>query len=951
MGRTTSFPNFIWHYTCVPGEIGIRGSKDSRAGLRKYLRPTNERKQMSTKTMKQRIALVAVSALTAGLFSVVSAPVANANSLVLVGPAASRVSVATAISILGSNLNGVPFNDDAGETIKIQPGTLVQPTSGGLSENAKLTTGGGGQSTVGGSWPLVTSHLVAVTPGAAGSYSMGLYADLDGDGVVDSTEPRGTISWVTGSTPTQLIASQSTVSANVGSKVKMTYTFLDALNRKTLLVSGAGTASTDATTEDLESIAGALLVNVNASATAESILTADGGPSGVTTATAHTVNDIGTAVAGGAVNIETNTMPAGFVAAGQVTYAFGELGTLDVDAATGAQQLNASYDALTGSYIVNITTAAATGTITVQSAAVSTNATGDATVIATATDLTINLATIQNTDALLDDISLGISATQTYTDSVTVASTYDQTAAANTTAVSALKVDVRQPTVNFTVSKSGSTATFGVFVYRNATLADSGAGDLNVTPTAQTVNVTPTADLTQGFQRVTLVDGTATVSVTNLTPAAGEQYAIAIVQSAVTPSAASDNVAAVINVTYESATTSTTTSSISPASAVRKFGESTTMTVKVRDQFDNGIVGRIISYTVSGRNPVTTAVEATTNADGNAIITLNDTAVSTSTALTDTVSVDLNPRVAPSATTETLIITYNSVGSVVANVNLVDNVAGNSTIEYDSAPFNGTSAVTLTATVLDANGLGLPGVAVTVALPVGVSLIPTQSASGSTDASGQYTVGVYSNTIGTKSFTASAGGKTSSANTQKWIQGTADATAKQARFIKVSSDAATAKAEGIVQFVATATDLYGNPVAGVEVRLTENGVGRFLVQTGSNSTITAFTDSTGVVTADLTSTNAESGNNTITAAFTGNYSNAGTSADITGDGDYLSLAGYVGTSVVSGAAAGIEKATQPVTFGGGTAAVSNADVLKSIVALIASINKQIQALQKLILRR
>jgi hypothetical protein len=35
----------------------------------------------------------------------------------------------------------------------------------------------------------------------------------------------------------------------------------------------------------------------------------------------------------------------------------------------------------------------------------------------------------------------------------------------------------------------------------------------------------------------------------------------------------------------------------------------------------------------------------------------------------------------------------------------------------------------------------------------------------------------------------------------------------------------------------------------------------------------------------------------------------------------------------------------------GSGAVSNADVLKSIVALIASINKQIQALQKLILRR
>ena len=42
---------------------------------------------------------------------------------------------------------------------------------------------------------------------------------------------------------------------------------------------------------------------------------------------------------------------------------------------------------------------------------------------------------------------------------------------------------------------------------------------------------------------------------------------------------------------------------------------------------------------------------------------------------------------------------------------------------------------------------------------------------------------------------------------------------------------------------------------------------------------------------------------------------------------------------------GVNKVTDAV------AGVSNADVLKSIVALIASINKQIQALQKLILKR
>jgi hypothetical protein len=53
---------------------GIRGSKDLRAEIGKFPDSTNERKKMSTKTIKQRIALVAASALTAGFLSVVSPP-------------------------------------------------------------------------------------------------------------------------------------------------------------------------------------------------------------------------------------------------------------------------------------------------------------------------------------------------------------------------------------------------------------------------------------------------------------------------------------------------------------------------------------------------------------------------------------------------------------------------------------------------------------------------------------------------------------------------------------------------------------------------------------------------------------------------------------------------------------------------------------------------------------
>ena len=51
------------------------------------------------------------------------------------------------------------------------------------------------------------------------------------------------------------------------------------------------------------------------------------------------------------------------------------------------------------------------------------------------------------------------------------------------------------------------------------------------------------------------------------------------------------------------------------------------------------------------------------------------------------------------------------------------------------------------------------------------------------------------------------------------------------------------------------------------------------------------------------------------------------------------------------AAYGVTDQTTPYSIKSSTTSVSNADVLKSIVALIASINKQIQALQKLILAR
>jgi len=896
---------------------------------------------MSTKTLRKRIALVAVSALGAGMLTLVNLPAASAASgLSVTAPAAAKASVAFKLDILGSSANGSPFSVGMAGTIAIAPGTLSQPSGGDLKEDdATIFTAA---ST--GTYPYYSALTLETSTDTAGTYSFTLYADLDADGLFTSADPSQAVSFVVGGAATQLVASQSTVNANQGSRVTITYTALDASNRKTLL--GDGDNTVEGTAAELINAANPVLLmnlaSTGGTATGEALLYASGGPVDNTVRTASTVvASTGTDAAG---QLELSAAPY----ASGTTYAYGEAGAYVATA--DSQVAAASYVPASGTYKVVVNTGTATGTITVKSKFGTTSALGVYTNTASATDLTITVSTV--TTPVGSEI-LGLSATQLGTDATSTTLATTNSGALTTVQVAALKVDVAQPKVTFTLAKASSTSTYGIYVYRNNTGASAGGN--NVTLTANTTNTIPYGELNEGFRRVTLVDGAASFDVTNLTPNAGEQYSVILVKSSAAPSASAANAYALVNVTYEAPTTNSANSVISPASAVRKYGESTAMTVKVRDQFDQPIKNRVISYTVSGRNPVTTAVQATTGADGNAVITLNDSAALTSTALSDTVTVDLYPLVAPSVYTETLIITYNSVGTVVSAVTLTDDDGATDTvIEYDADPSNGTGQVVLTATVLDSNGLGLPGVPVTINLPADVKLVATYAASGSTDSAGQFATRVYSTIKGTKSITASAGGKTSTATTMKYVQGsTADAIAKTARYLTLTSSESTSKSEGIVQMVATAKDVYGNTVAGVEIKLTENGAGRFLVQSGSNSSVTSFTDASGTVSVDVTSTAAESGDNTISAAFTGNYSNAGTSTDITGDGDYLSLANYIGTTSVAGLTAGNETASAKITFSGSASAtaITNAEVLAAIVKLIASINKQITALQKLLTKK
>jgi ABC-type dipeptide/oligopeptide/nickel transport system permease subunit len=78
----------------------------------------------------------------------------------------------------------------------------------------------------------------------------------------------------------------------------------------------------------------------------------------------------------------------------------------------------------------------------------------------------------------------------------------------------------------------------------------------------------------------------------------------------------------------------------------------------------------------------------------------------------------------------------------------------------------------------------------------------------------------------------------------------------------------------------------------------------------------------------------------LTYTFTVGTTTGMTAGTYTGIVDFTALTAVAAT-----------KSTPTYTLKTGGDTTTNADVLKSIVALIASINKQIQALQKLILKR
>ncbi|GIX47661.1 MAG: hypothetical protein KatS3mg131_1872 [Candidatus Tectimicrobiota bacterium] len=258
-----------------------------------------------------------------------------------------------------------------------------------------------------------------------------------------------------------------------------------------------------------------------------------------------------------------------------------------------------------------------------------------------------------------------------------------------------------------------------------------------------------------------------------------------------------------------------------------KRGETATLEALVTDAFGNPVANQAVTFSLESSESggslqaggtATTEITAVTDTQGKASVTYlagaqpgTDTVrITVSASLTATVAIQVDVEVA--------------LESEVASISLV---AGADTLVAD-----GSSAVTLRATVSNAAGEGLPGVVVTFTTTAG-TLSP---ASALTDASGVASVSLIAATnIGTATVIASAAGFLASVTVQ-FVAGA------PATIVLTATPSTPALGEAVV-VQATVTDAQGNPTPGetLTFALVVNASG------GSLEALSGVTDANGRV--------------------------------------------------------------------------------------------------------
>jgi trimeric autotransporter adhesin len=764
---------------------------------------------MSTKTLRKRISLVAVSALGAGLLSIVSMPASNAATF-------GAISVGTVPAARAGSTITVPITINvtpaaSGETITVAAKAVSAPTSGGLSNAPSVfasTVAATNADAAGAVLYFGTAAgQIATTSGGAGT---GAYsataAGVDKDnqksyiGVFKAgTTTAGNIdtATVTGSVPAtaQEFATSGTTATTVTAYLTIkpdlagTYTFIVSVSDSAARNSyAAGDQST-------------MITVTTAGAPATATLAAVGGSSSTSHSGTYgalyrlTFKDAA-GVATSLVGDEAFTITPSGANISKATVSSGAFASVAPTAATAVSF--GAADLVNGNGFMNVDATAAATTVVLTGAGTGTLPT-----------------TLTTTASFTSAAAAATSGTLVFAGAA-AANNVVTTGWVGTTLV------VPSTSTSDTIELTRATTT--AIHYGYLTVVDTLGLITGVSQTGQKL----TYDRAYSMAAAT---GYATVSIAHAACPAGTAACYNVTDSAST---------SLGNVASAAATLSSSSGSVtvlSPSATVRLAAAGTvSFTVKVRDQFRNAVPATPVTVSFSGRNSAKTSATVSTDASGNAVYSFTDAGT---TGTTDTITFSASGAV----TTATVTYGENTAGSVLVATPSTNTVTATTNAGADKYPvtyseinaagtyLSGAEAgqVTVTALVKDATGNVMSGMPVVWTVTGTGCAITSTTATTYTGANGQATASLYAWLLGNCVVTATSGGKSDTANSY-WAQtGTAE--------VRTISSTVTGGS-----IVVVAKDRFGNPIPGVPLKATRtSGSGSF----GGSSSATGTTDAAG----------------------------------------------------------------------------------------------------------
>jgi hypothetical protein len=869
---------------------------------------------MSTKTLRKRIALVAVSALGFGLMSTVTA---QANTF------SSNITLShTSLTVVGTSAsasNAGYFHVDVTTT---DTTTATAPTQVGLQSTESMTvfisafpTGKAATditfqaATLGDAFTdrfaaigTTASALQIPNSGTAASYRSGNQA-WSATAASNNALNRYYVAAIPGAA---LDAGEYTITVRLHNNSAAGRATVDKTFKMKFVSDIANAGAVVTATQTGNIISGAAYANTANASTTVTLRDANGGkivngiattgnPNQNTAVPALNANIISsTGVVGEALTVTDNGVTAqDFVAA---TSTVTEPATGNNITRAVSETLRARAD---GNYGVYLTTAIATAASATNTLRVRLTGASASSSVA----VTVVLANaVANTAAKVTLTAAGISAANKLQRSVDA-----------TTGAIAYTVPAGTTTLTLDIDTDGGAVDQSGKAYTTTTTWSGNYATASVTPATTTALTTYVG-----------ADGVVTRTLTNAVPVAGAVATIAVAGFA-------SGAAATITVTWASAANDSIVI-LDPAPGIyTKTKAATVFTFGVYDQFGNPRGAQQVQPSVAGttgNNPLgtTTYAVVTTDAAGIGTFTLTDavaadlgvdTVTFTTVSGSKTAQYVVNYRTTlPAVGIMSEFYSDTFTAATVATVNVAvpsTGIAATAPISLVTARDISSSLTSFTNTAADdmiairVRGLTTAGAAATgapVTLTAGTgghivsaAGLPTSTRTIAIDANGDAFFQILATATGVITWTVTSGTLTDTIKLS-----VATAAVGTGRTVAISG-ATTGAANGAgIPMTVTVKDRYGNPVTGVTLAVTASGVGAFM---GGSTSQSYTTDATGTFTFLATS-----------------YTNAGGAATFTARAtnatDALSPAGYVGTTAVdSTLAAGVASASAAVTFADG----------------------------------